>query len=263
MSAGLALVTGASSGIGEAIARQLAQAGHPLVLVARRRDRLEALAAALRQAHGVAVTVIPADLAAPGAAQGLLDTVQAQGLSVRILVNNAGYGMQGRFLDMSLDELDAMFQLNVTALVHLTALFGRQMVASGGGHILQVASSVALVPSPWVSAYAGSKAAVGAFSEAVAYELRGEGVWVTTLYPGITTTEFNAVAGAKTPAVMRGSVLSADAVARIGLQAMFRRRRAVVPGLINRVNALLSRVLPRGLVIGLAGWLMGRANAHR
>ena len=262
MTAGTALVTGASSGIGEALARRLAAAGHPLVVVARRADRLDALAGELRREYGVDVTVIGADLSAEGAAEALFDEVAGRGIAVKILVNNAGFGLQGRFLDMDLARIDEMFRLNVTTLLHLTALFGRAMAASGGGYVLQVASSVALVPSPFVSAYAGSKAAVMAFAEAARFELRPAGVSMTTIYPGITTTEFNAVANAKTPALMRWSILSADDVARIGLKAMFSRRRAVVPGLINKVNAALSQVVPRGFIIHVAGWLMGRANAH-
>lgn len=255
---GYALVTGASSGIGLEVARELARRRYPLVLVARRVDRLEALRVEL--ANRVDVVVIAADLATAAGAQALYDDVRARGLRVDILVNNAGAGMQGRFLQMDLAAVTAMFQLNVLSLMTLTQRFGADMVARGGGHILQVASAAAFLPSPHVSAYAASKAAVMSFSEALRFELRGTGVSVTTLYPGITTTEFNEVAHARTPRLMDLSILSSAAVARVGVSAMFRGRRAVVPGWINRANAFLSQVLHRGLITFAAGWLLERAN---
>lgn len=257
---GYALVTGASSGIGADLARELAARGFPLVLVARRKDRLDALAAEITQKHSVRVEVIAQDLATPDAAESLGAALSARGCTVDILVNNAGYGMQGRFLDMDLANVERMFQLNVLTLTRLTQRFAREMVARGGGHILNVASAAAFLPSPYVSAYAATKAHVHSFSEALHFELRGTGVSVTTLYPGITTTEFNDVAHAKTPAAMDLSILSAAAVARVGVRAMFQRRRAVVPGLINKLNALFCALLPRGLVVRMAGLLLARAN---
>lgn len=257
-SPGWALVTGASSGIGAALARQLAARGVPLVLVARRTERLEALAAELRPR--VPVEVLAQDLALPGAAQALHVAVQQIGVEVEFLVNNAGKGMLGRFLEMDLDEVAAMQQLNVVAPVQLTALFGRDMVRRGRGRILQVASAAAFLPSATVAAYAASKSDLAAFSEALSFELRASGVSVTTLYPGITRTEFHEVAGSATPWIMDLSILGAEEVARQGLAGMFSGRRAVVPGWINRINAVLCQVLPRGWVIGAAGWLMERAN---
>lgn len=259
-SRGYALVTGASSGIGVDLARQLAAAGYPLVLVARRKERLESLAAEITRDHKVAAVVLAQDLAAPDAALALFDAVRAQGIAVEVLVNNAGYGMQGRFLDMSMADIERMFRLNATTLTHLTQLFAREMVARRKGYVLNVASAAAFLPSPYVSAYAATKAYVLSFSEALRYELRDTGVSLTTLYPGITTTEFNDVAHAKTPAAMNLSILSADAVARIGLRAMFNRKRAAVPGLINKLNAIFCTVLPRGFIVHVTGMLLGRAN---
>lgn len=255
-----ALVTGASSGIGASLARQLAARGCALVLVARRAERLEALAAELRRAHGVEVRVAPSDLSAPGAAETLHQ--QLDGLQIDILVNNAGFGIQGQFLEQDLARIDEMVRLNVTSLLHLSWLVGRDMAARGRGRILQVSSSVALIPSPYMSAYVGTKAAVMMFSETLWYELKRRGVQVTTLYPGITTTEFNDVAGSRTPAMVALSILGPDEVAAAGLAGLFAGRRAVVPGLLNRLSTLLSRLLPRGLLIVVAGWLMGRANDH-
>jgi short-subunit dehydrogenase len=255
-----AVVTGASSGIGAAIARQLADKGHPLVLVARRRERLDALAKELSDAHGRPCLVCAQDLAAPDAAERVLEFVGSRDLSVEVLVNNAGYGMQGRFVEMSMADVARMIQLNVVGLTALTQGFARAMVKGGGGYILNVASAAAFLPSPYVSAYAATKAYVKNFSEALRFELRGTGVSVTTLYPGITTTEFNEVAHAKTPAIMEASVLSAEQVARAGLRAMYARRRALVPGLINKLNALFCELLPRGFIVYVTGRLLGRAN---
>ncbi len=259
-SRGYALVTGASSGIGAAIARQLAEKGHPLVLVARRRDRLDALATELTAAHGRPCHVLAQDLSAPDAGERVLEFVGAKDLRVEVLVNNAGYGMQGRFVEMSMPDVARMIQLNVVALTDLTQRFARAMAASGGGYVLNVASAAAFLPSPYVSAYAATKAYVKNFSEALRFELRGTGVSVTTLYPGITTTEFNEVAHAKTPGIMEASVLSAEQVARAGLRAMYARRRALVPGLINKLNALFCELLPRGFIVYVTGKLLGRAN---
>ena len=262
MQKGYALVTGASSGIGAEIARNLARRGYPLILVARRRDRLVELQAAIATAHRVEVVIIDQDLAQDGAAQRLFDNVQAQRLHVAILVNNAGVGMQGKFLDMDMARVERMFALNMTALTHLTQLFAREMVTAGVGHVLQVASAAAFLPTPYVAAYAATKSYVLAFSEALRFELRGTGVSVTTLYPGITTTEFNEHAEARTPTAMALSVLSAAQVADIAVRAMLAGRRAIVPGWINKINALFSTILPRGWVIFAAGLLMKKANAQ-
>lgn len=257
---GHALITGASSGIGMEMARQLAAKGYGLVIVARRADRLQRLKAEIEAAHGVPVRVVAQDLCAPDAAPRIMDGIAAEGIALDILVNNAGYGMGGRFLDMDMAEMEQMFRLNMHTLTHLTQLAARAMVARGGGYILNVASAAAFLPSPYVSAYAGTKAYVLNFSEALRYELRGTGVSVTTLYPGITTTEFNEVAHAKHPPMMNLSVLSAAQVAKAGLRAMFRRRRALVPGLINKLNAFFSQVAHRGLITATAGYLLKKAN---
>ncbi|MEZ4433737.1 MAG: SDR family oxidoreductase [bacterium] len=258
---GHAVVTGASSGIGAEIARQLAARGHPLTLVARRRDRLDALAAELH-AQGTRADVVELDLARPDAAPQLHAAVRAAGHPVEILVNNAGFGLQGRFIEHDFAAIEEMVRLNILTLTHLTRLFAHDMVEARHGYILQVSSAAAFLPSPYVAAYAATKHYVKAFSEAIRYELRHTGVSVTTLYPGITRTEFNTVAGARTPPLMNLSVLDAATVARVGLRAMRRRRRAVVPGLINKLNAIFSEALHRGFITRTAGRLLEDANGH-
>jgi len=252
-----AVVTGASSGIGLQIARQLAARGHALVLVARRGDRLEALRAELERPDRP-VRVLVVDLSEREAAARV--DAETRDLDVEILVNNAGYGMQGRFLDMDLDAVERMARVNMHTLTELTARFARRMIPRGHGYVLNVASAAAFLPSPYVAAYAATKSYVLHLSEAIAYELDGTGVSVTTLYPGITPTEFNEVAGARTPRWLAVSVLGPDRVASIGLRAMFARRRAVIPGWINWMNAVFSHVLPRGLIVWVTGRLLGAAN---
>ncbi|HHG86517.1 MAG TPA: SDR family oxidoreductase [Bacteroidetes bacterium] len=260
MKKGYALVTGASSGIGAEIAKILAQKGYSLLIIARRAERLEALRTAILAIHDVDVVVLAQDLAVPLAGKILFDAVQQGGYSVEILVNNAGFGIQGKFLEMEMKDVEQMFRLNMSTLTALTQLFAQEMVAKGNGYILQVASAVAFLPSPYVSAYAATKAYVLSFSESLRYELKDTGVSITTLYPGITTTEFNAVADAKTPAMMNMSILSAEKVAQIGIKAMFQRRRARIPGFINNMSAFFAKIIPRSWIINSAGSLMKKAN---
>lgn len=257
-----ALITGASSGIGLAMAHELADQGYPLILVARRVDRLESLAADIRKRTNVDVCVIPLDLSEPDAAARLREETARRKLHTEILINNAGYGMQGKFIEMDTRKMAAMFRLNMDALTFLCREFAPAMVERKHGYILNVASASAFLPSPYVAAYAASQAFVGQFSEALRFELEGTGVSVTTLYPGVTTTEFNDVAGAKHPPLMNASVLTAAQVARISLRAMFRRKRSIVPGIINKINAFFSQVFHRGIITYVAGTLLKKANGH-
>lgn len=257
-----ALVTGASSGIGLSMAHQLADQGYPLILVARRAERLEKLAKEIRDRTKVDVRVMPMDLSEPDAAARLRAETQRQGLHTEILINNAGYGIQGKFIEMDTQKLAAMFRLNMDALVFLCREFTPAMLERKHGYILNVASASAFLPSPYVSAYAASQAFVGQFSEALRFELSGTGVIVSTLYPGVTKTEFNDVAGAKHPPLMEASVLTAEQVATIGLKGMFRGKRSIVPGIINKINAFFSQVFHRGFITHMAGTLLKKANGH-
>lgn len=260
MAKGYALVTGASSGIGAEIARLLGAMGHPLILTARRGNRMADLAHEIREGHKLDVLVVEADLSLPGAGRKLYDEIIAGGQQVDILVNNAGVGMTGRFLENNMEEMEAMFRLNMFSLTELCCLFGADMKSRGHGRIMNVASASAFLSSPYVSAYAATKAYVMSFSEAIYHELKGSGVTVTCLYPGVTTTEFYEAGHVKHPPLMNISILSAAEVAKIGVHAMFAGKRAIVPGFINKVNAFFSRVLPRGLVSSIAGRLLKDAN---
>ncbi|MGV8041606.1 MAG: SDR family NAD(P)-dependent oxidoreductase [Thermoanaerobaculaceae bacterium] len=246
-----ALVTGASSGIGMDLARLLAAEGCNLVLVARRRERLEALATELRGASPGRVEVVAADLAQPGAAALVVGHLDSTGLEVDLLVNNAGFGLSGPFLATDMDVEREMVQLNVVALLELTKLVGRRMAARGGGRILNVASTAAFQPGPLMSVYYASKAFVLSFSEALSEELRGTGVSVTTLCPGPTRTQFQDRAdlgGTRLVNTLAG-MASSLSVARTGLRGALRRKRLVVPGLLNTLGVLSVRLTPRRWVL--------------
>jgi short-subunit dehydrogenase len=245
----VALVTGASAGIGKELARRFARGGHDLVLTARRADELRALADELRAA-GVDAHVFPADLSDPAAPRRLFDEVAAAGLTVDVLVNNAGFGVYGRFVDADPDRLLAMVRVNVLALTELTRLFIPGMVARGQGRVLNVASTAAFQPGPLMAGYYATKAYVLSLSEALAHELRGTGVTVTCLCPGPTRTEFASAA------VMHGSrlfdspnVMDVAPVADAGYRAAMRGQRVVIPGRLNRLGAFATRFVPRSLML--------------
>lgn len=249
---GYALVTGASSGIGAAIAREYARRGVPLILTARRVDRLQALADALRPQ--VDVVVIAADLADPAAPAALHAAVVARGLHVAHLVNNAGYGVPGRYLSADWKTHADFLQVLVVAVSELTHRFLPAMEAAGHGRIVNVASLAGLVPpSAGHTLYGAAKAFVIRFSESLTLEVAGRGVHVCALCPGFTYTEFHDINGmrervSKLPKLLW---LDADAVARRGLDAVERGQARCVTGGANRVIAALSKVLPDGLARAL------------
>ncbi|MCU0294020.1 MAG: SDR family oxidoreductase [Thermoanaerobaculaceae bacterium] len=248
-----ALITGASSGIGEELARLLARQGCRLVLTARRQDRLDALARELEKAGAEGVWVLAADLAVAGAAARLVEELDHRGLSIDVLVNNAGFGGSGPFLDTDLATEQEMVQLNVVAVMDLCKLLGRRMAARGAGHILNVASTAAFQPGPLMAVYYASKAFVLSFSEALAAELRDAGVVVSTLCPGPTQTEFVARADVGgTRLVNRVTrMASAPDVARAAFVGLSRGSRLIIPGVVNKLGVLSVRLMPRRWVIAL------------
>ena len=248
------LVTGASSGIGAELARQLAERGHGLTLVARRRERLDRLAAEVRSAHDVAVDVRTCDLASPADRGRLIASLREEPRRVAGVCNNAGYGSVGTFAEMELEREVGEVRLNVEALVELTGAFLPDMVDRGEGAILNVASTASFQPLPGMAVYAATKAFVRSFSEAVHAELAGTGVSITTLCPGFTETEFAEVAGAGSfEAKMPGFlVLNATDVARQAIEGMESGSRSVVPGAIHKAHALSSRFVPNTLLLPIA-----------
>lgn len=251
-----ALVTGASSGLGADFARALAAEGCSLVLTARRKERLEALEAELRERHGVETRVVALDLAEPGAAERLFERTRELGLEVDVLVNNAGFGTFGPFLEVPWERERRMLEVDVVALTELTKLYARAMVERGRGWILQVASIGAYQPSPTYGTYSAAKSYVLNFGEALAWELRGTGVKVTVLSPGVTATEFLEVAGHERSLYQRLSVMESAKVARIGVRAMKRGKPSTVAGWANKLPIFLLRFTPRRLQAALASLLM-------
>ena len=252
---GTALVTGASSGIGKELARLFAADGHGVVLVARRLALLEELAGELRARHGVNATAIACDLAAPGGVDGLVAELGARGLHVDFLVNNAGFGTTGRFVDSPAERELAMTELNVTAVVRLTHALLPAMLARGQGRILNIGSTAGFQPGAYMAAYYASKAFVNHFSEGLAYELRGSGVTVTVSCPGPTQTEFGSVSGVDQSALFKLSVAPAAKVAREAYRALFAGRVMVIHGLLNRLGVQLLRIGPRAVVRALVASL--------
>jgi short-subunit dehydrogenase len=252
----VALVTGASSGIGQAIARILAARKVDLVIVARRKDRLELLAEKLRKAHGIRVDVVATDLSRTDGARRLYEDIRRLRTDVSILVNNAGFGLQNTVLDYALDDLAALIQVNITALTELTRLFAADMKAAGHGYVLQLSSVGAFQPTPMYAAYSAAKSYVLSFSYAMNRELAGTGVSITSTCPGFTVTEFHDVAHHEKTGLMKLMSMSAERVADISVRAMFRRKPMVVPGILNRVNSFILELLPRRLSTAITGGLM-------
>jgi short-subunit dehydrogenase len=254
----LALVTGASSGIGTDLARELARDGHDLVLVARRVEPMQTLAAELK-AQGTSTTIIAADLSRAGAAAALVQEIDKRGLTIEVLVNNAGLGANGRFDESDPSRNAEMLQVNVVALTELTRLVLPGMVSRGHGRVMLVASTAGFQPGPNMAVYCATKAYVLSLGEAIAYELRGTGVTVTTLCPGATATNFSKVAGTEGTALFRSpmvSVMSAAEVARIGYRGFKAGRRVVITGLRNKMTAFGGRLSPRFLSLPVASSLM-------
>lgn len=250
-----AVVTGASSGIGAALARRLAAEGADLVLVARREERMRALAEELVRQHRVTVEVEACDLAFPEAREELFAHVTARG-AVEILVNNAGFGAHGVFLSIPWDRERELLEVDVLALVHLTKLFGRAMAQRGFGRILQVSSIGAFQPTPTYAVYGAAKAFVHSFGEAIDHEMEGTGVRCTVVAPGVTTTEFHQVAGQKPNFFLKNTAMTAEAVADIAVRALLRGRRSIVPGIMNSLTSWLVRLVPRRQAVSLAARLM-------
>jgi len=251
MSRRTVLITGASSGIGEAFAEVFASHGFDLVLVARREERLRAVADAATSRHGVVAHVIGADLAGRDAAQRISDELTARGLAVDALVNNAGYGVPGTFLVPAWAQHEAQMQVMMVALVELTYRLLPAMIARRYGRIINVASLAGLVPAPGGhTLYAASKAFVIRYSESLAHEVRGAGVNVTALCPGFTLSEFHDRTGTRERVSTLPSWLWMDAptVARQGYEAVMAGRSVYINGLVNRTIAGLAGCLPNAIV---------------
>jgi len=236
-----ALITGASAGIGYELTKLFAADGYNLALLARNEQRLKTLSDELIQRHRIESKILACDLAKPGAASNVFESLRDTPISV--LVNNAGFGWQGAFTESELALSTGMLETNVTALVELSYLFARPMLSRREGRILNVASTAAFQPGPFTAMYYASKAFVFSFSVALAGEFAGTGVTVTTLCPGFTRTEFHERAQMKRPSRLF-RMMSAEKVARLGYAGLMQGKPIVIPGLMNKITSALARSLP-------------------
>jgi short-subunit dehydrogenase len=252
-----ALVTGASSGLGAELARRLAEHGAHLVLTARSRDRLDDLATDLARVNGIQTRVVCADLARPEGTDALLAGVRELGVSIAHLVNNAGFGSAGAFAELDAARESAMVELNVAALVRLTRALLPAMVRAREGGVLNVASTVAFQPVPYMATYAATKAFVVSFTTALATELEGSGVRAMALCPGPVHTGFQTAAGIARPGLPI-AVLSAQRTVAEALEAYLRGERLFVPGIVNALQVRATRLLPTALTTWAAKRTMQR-----
>lgn len=248
--AGVALITGASAGLGVEFARQLSSKGYRLVLAARRKDRLDALVAELGNARAVEI-----DLSEPDATTSLMRDLDKAGEQVDILVNNAGFGLRGPFAELDSSRQREMIDLNCGALTELCRAVAPAMVERRSGAICNVASTAAFQPGPWMGVYFATKAYVLSFTEALHEELKPHGVKVSALCPGPTRTEFGAVAGIASLGQFDRLSMEAAPVVRAGLDGLENNRAVVIPGATNKIGAWSTRFAPRSFVRRVAGSL--------
>jgi len=256
-----ALITGASAGIGEAIARELAGRGHGVTLVARREDRLRALAGELSDRFGIRAEALGADLGDQTARTDLSRRISELGLDVEILVNNAGFGGGAEFADTEYERLVSMVEVNCLALLDLQAVYVPQMVERGRGAVINIASTAAFQPLPGAATYGATKAFVLSLSEAVHEELKGTGVTLTAVCPGPVKTEFPQAAGLHGAEDQLPGILwmSAESVAKQAVDAAADGKRAIIPGLLNRAGALTGQHAPRMFALPVAKRIWRRA----
>jgi uncharacterized protein len=257
MNTSWAIVTGASSGIGYEMARLLAASGHSLVLVARSADKLQALAEAMQREHRVDTLIVAVDLGAQGAADSVVHRVREAGITPEILINNAGFGLYGLHAETSLDQEQAMIDLNITALTRLTKHFLPGMLKAKRGRIVNLASTASFQPGPYMAVYYATKAYVLYYSEALAEELKGSGVTVTALCPGPTASGFQDAAAMHDSALVKGKRMpTSREVAEYGVRAMKRGQRVAIHGGMNWWLAQSIRFTPRSMVT----WLVAKLS---
>jgi uncharacterized protein len=256
-----ALVTGASAGLGTELAKLFAADGHDVVLVARRRDKLDALAHEIEKEHGVRALVLAHDLTEATTPARLVRDLETRAIAVEYLVNNAGYGTTGPFVELDLSRELAMIQLNIASVVELTRRLLPPMVARGSGRIMNIGSTAGFQPGPFMADYYASKAFVNSFTEALSFELRGTGVTATVSCPGATATEFSQVAGNDKSRLFQMGAMGARDVAEQSYRAMMRGQTLVIPGLANKLALQFLRVSPRAAVRAIAATLNRTTSA--
>jgi len=258
------LITGATGGLGQALCRQFAREGYPLIITGRNPSRLTTLARRLQAAYGVEVRTIELDLGVQGGAQALCERLGQMGAQVDILVNNAGFGLGGPFVENAVEKQQEMLYVNVHAVTELCRRLLPGMIKRGWGRILNVASLGSFVPGPYNSVYCASKAYVLSLTRAWAQECRGTGVKVTALCPGATHTGFAHRAGMESTLLFRVGVMNAAQVAAQGYRGLMEGKTVVIPGCQNKAAYFLSRFAPQQLVTWSSGAMQKpRHNARR
>jgi short-subunit dehydrogenase len=252
-----ALITGASAGIGMALAEELASGGTNLVLTARRKDRLEELARRLTATYRIRTEVFPADLAVPDAPEKVFAFTKEKGIEIALLINNAGFGQYGEFPSIEKQRLLDMVQVNCHAVVHLTWLYLQEMIARGHGDVLILASTASFQAVPYISTYAATKAFDLLFAEGLAEEMKPFGIRVCALCPGSTESEFHAISGQEK---FQRRMETAEKVARTGLQALAAGKSYVISGLGNYLGAHGERLVPRRFVTKIAAGMFKPKN---
>ncbi len=248
-----ALITGASGGLGEEFAKLCAKNGMNVVLIARRKEVLDALSAELMKAYNIKATVIALDLSASGAVHAMIAALEKEDISITMLINNAGFGSFGKFHETSFEQEEKMIAVNIQALTALTKALLPGMVARKNGKILNVASTASFIPGPLMSVYYASKAYVLSFSLGIREELKRTGVTVTCLCPGPTKTGFETHANLAASKLFKGSyVMDASTVAKAGYKACLRGKAICIPGILNKVSAFAPRLIPRTLAAIIA-----------
>ena len=249
----VALITGASSGIGKELAREFAQNRHDLVLVARNMDRLKDIQKQFESTFGVKIKVIAKDLGSEKAPLEIFEQLKSEGIKIDYLVNNAGFGTHGKFGEISWEREQDMIHLNIRTVTYFCKLFIPEMVKNGGGKIMNVASTAAFQPLPYMSVYGATKAYVLSLSEGLANEYKKDKITVTALCPGATTSSFQENAAMGENLLFKGIVSTANSVAKYGYGAMQKGKAVAIPGMMNKIMAGSIRFTPRSIARNLAG----------
>jgi len=255
-----ALITGASEGIGYELVKLFAKDGYDCVLVARNKQKMDQLAAEVEKNFGITTRVIAKDLSLPESAQEIFDELNAAGVPVDVLINNAGLGLCGEFAKSDMNQNMHLLQVNLLTLTKLTWLFLPGMLKRKSGKIMNVGSIASFAPSPNFALYNASKAYVLFFSEALREELKGTGVSVTCLCPGATATQWQARAGAVGIRLNKVRIVDAKIVAETGYKCLMKGKRVVVPGLDNKITVLSSQLAPRAMILKVAKFLTQKTS---
>lgn len=258
----MTLVTGASKGIGLCLAREFAHHGHDLMLVARDEVRLKEICNELHDQYQVSVAYTVCDLSKPGSAVQLYHEINTQGIEINCLVNNAGIGYMGSFAEMGISKLDELVQINIVSPTELTQCYLGDFLARNQGRILQVSSTAAFQPGPYMAAYYASKSYVASLSHALAYELTGTDVSLSILCPGPTRTSFFSSAGMEHSILEQGylGMLTPERVAKIAYKGLMKNKLYIIPGLMNKSLAYLAAVSPKGIAAALAAYFHNKPD---